>query len=158
MAIGDNLYLGLHPYIEGKAGGGGGARRHRLGLVIEGWVPQLEILRHNSVGAFLTHCGYSSVIEALQFGLPLVMLPWIIDTGLIARWCAEMKVGEEVVRNEADGSFTGEDVAVAIRKVMVEEEGKAFRSNAEKQGEVFADTKLHESYVDNFIQRLRSKG
>ncbi|XP_074585772.1 putative UDP-rhamnose:rhamnosyltransferase 1 [Curcuma longa] len=138
--------------------GGGGARRHCHGLVIEGWVPQLEILRHNSVGAFLTHCGYSSVIESLQFGLPLVMLPSIIDTGLIARWCSEMKVGEEVARNEADGSFTGEDVAIAIRKVMVEEEAKEFRRNAEKQQEVVADTKLHESYVDNFIQRLRSKG
>ncbi|KAG6490292.1 putative UDP-rhamnose:rhamnosyltransferase 1 [Zingiber officinale] len=141
-----------------ETGGGGGDRRHRHGMVIEGWVPQLEILRHNSVGAFLTHCGYSSVIEGLQFGLPLVMLPSIIDTGLIARWCTEMKVGEEVARNEADGWFTGEDVAVAIRKVMVEEEGKEFRSNAEKLGEVFADTKLHESYVDTFIQRLRSKG
>ncbi|KAG6523717.1 putative UDP-rhamnose:rhamnosyltransferase 1 [Zingiber officinale] len=141
------------------AGGGGGSRRHHHGMVIEGWVPQLEILRHNSVGAFLTHCGYSSVIEGLQFGLPLVMLPLIVDTGLIARWCVEMKVGEEVARNEADGSFTGEDVAVAIRKVMVEEEvGKAFRSNSEKQREVFADMKLHESYVDSFIQRLRSKG
>ncbi|XP_074585709.1 putative UDP-rhamnose:rhamnosyltransferase 1 [Curcuma longa] len=138
--------------------GGGGARRHCHGLVIEGWVPQLEILRHNSVGAFLTHCGSSSVNESLQFGIPMVMLPLIADTGLIARWCAEMKVGEEVARNEADGSFTGEDVAMAIGKVMVEEEAKEFRRNAEKLQEVFADTELHESYVDNFIQRLRSKG
>nr|CAD1818485.1 unnamed protein product [Ananas comosus var. bracteatus] len=64
------------------------------GLVAAGWVPQLGVLAHRSVGAFFTHCGASSVIEALRFGLPLIMLPLIVDQGLIARAMAEKyKVG-----------------------------------------------------------------
>ncbi|XP_020240195.2 flavonol 3-O-glucosyltransferase UGT89B1 [Cajanus cajan] len=44
------------------------------GFLIEGWAPQLEILGHRSVGAFLTHCGWNSVLEGLVSGV--VMLTW----------------------------------------------------------------------------------
>ncbi|KAK2643567.1 hypothetical protein Ddye_025330 [Dipteronia dyeriana] len=27
------------------------------GLTVEGWVPQAEILRHPSIGGFVSHCG-----------------------------------------------------------------------------------------------------
>nr|CAD1818483.1 unnamed protein product [Ananas comosus var. bracteatus] len=78
------------------------------GAVAGGWVPQLNVLAHRSVGAFFTHCGASSVIEGLRVGHPLIMLPLIADQGLIARVMAEKKVGVEVPRDEQDGSFTRE--------------------------------------------------
>jgi UDP-glucoronosyl and UDP-glucosyl transferase len=59
-------------------------RTRGLGHVALSWVPQMRILAHASIGCFLTHCGPSSVIESLQFGHPLIMLPLIIDQGLIA--------------------------------------------------------------------------
>ncbi|MCL7034981.1 hypothetical protein MKW94_013115 [Papaver nudicaule] len=44
------------------------------GMVVRGWVPQLLILRHRSVGSFMTHCGWNSIVEGLTSGV--VMLAW----------------------------------------------------------------------------------
>ncbi|KAL8150614.1 hypothetical protein V2J09_020422 [Rumex salicifolius] len=44
------------------------------GLVIRGWAPQVLILRHRAVCAFLTHCGWNSVLEGLSAGV--MMLAW----------------------------------------------------------------------------------
>ncbi|XP_059638720.1 UDP-glycosyltransferase 89B2-like [Cornus florida] len=48
------------------------------GFVIRGWAPQVAILRHRAVGAFVTHCGWNSVMEGLAAGV--VMLTWPMGT------------------------------------------------------------------------------
>ncbi|KAL6966397.1 hypothetical protein U1Q18_032178 [Sarracenia purpurea var. burkii] len=45
------------------------------GLLLEQWAPQLEILSHKSIGAFLSHCGWNSVLEALINGVPILSWP-----------------------------------------------------------------------------------
>ncbi|KAJ4714574.1 UDP-glycosyltransferase [Melia azedarach] len=112
------------------------------GLVWTGWVPQLRILHHESVGAFFTHCGYSSIVGAFYFGRPLIMLPFYIDQGLIARIYTEKKVGIEIPRSEQDGWYTSQSVAETIRLVMVEEEGRIYRKKAKEMKVVFADNDL----------------
>ncbi|KQK13538.1 UDP-glycosyltransferase 91C1 [Brachypodium distachyon] len=127
------------------------------GLVRTGWVPQMSILGHDAVGAFLTHCGWNSIIEGLLFGHPLVMLPILGDQGPNARLMEGKKVGVQVQRDGNDGSFNREGVAMAVRAVMVEEESKKiFKANAKKMQEIVADTERHERYIDGFIQQLRS--
>ncbi|PAN44461.1 hypothetical protein PAHAL_9G044800 [Panicum hallii] len=118
------------------------------GLVWSGWVPQVAVLAHGAVGAFLTHCGWGSTIEGLVSGHPLVMLPFVVDQGLIARAMAERGIGVEVARDESDGSFGRDGVAAAVRRVMVEEEGKVFGSNAEKLKEVLGDRRRQDQYMD----------
>ncbi|KAF7350270.1 hypothetical protein MVEN_01331000 [Mycena venus] len=45
------------------------------GLVCDFWVDQRAILRHGSVGWFLTHGGFNSVAESLSQGIPLIVWP-----------------------------------------------------------------------------------
>lgn len=96
------------------------------------WVPQLHILNHFSIGAFLTHCGWNSMTEGLRFGVPFITLPMQFEQGLNAKLAEEIKVGVKVRRNEEDGSFTKEDISKAIRVLMIEEEGAQIKSNVTK--------------------------
>ena len=124
------------------------------GVVWTSWAPQLRILAHESVGGFLTHCGWSSVAEALQFGRALIMLPFLVDQGPIARFLGEKLVGVEVPRNEEDGSFTRDFIAETLTLVMKEEEGKTYRDKAKEMTTIFGDTDLQYRYVDKFIEFL----
>ncbi|KAL5832098.1 hypothetical protein ACOSQ4_017452 [Xanthoceras sorbifolium] len=47
----------------------------RQGLVVHNWAPQVDILSHKSVSAFLSHCGWNSVLEALSHGVPIIGWP-----------------------------------------------------------------------------------
>lgn len=126
------------------------------GVVWETWAPQPRILSHDSVGSFLTHCGWSSVVEGLGFGRALIMLPIAVDQGLNARILVDSKVGIEIPRDENDGSFTRDSVAESIKKVMVCEDGQIFRDKAKELSYVFGDKGLHSRYVNNFIEYLEN--
>nr|VDD28635.1 unnamed protein product [Brassica oleracea] len=128
------------------------------GVVRAEWVPQGRILSHGSVGGFVTHCGWGSVAEGLTFGVPLIMFPCNLDQPLVARMLAGMKIGQEIPRNERDGSFTSVSVAETIRQVVAEEEGKIYRDNAgSMQKKVFGDKRLQDQYVDSFIKFLENQ-
>ncbi|CAM0875271.1 unnamed protein product [Alopecurus aequalis] len=131
-------------------------RTHGRGLVTMGLVPQTRIVAHAAVCAFLTHCGWSSTIEGMQYGHPLIMLPFFGDQGPNARLMEIKKVGLQVARNEKDGSFDREGIEAAVRAVAVEKEGRSvFTANAKKLQELVADTTCHQRCIDKFIQQLR---
>ncbi|XP_050225286.1 UDP-glycosyltransferase 89B2-like [Mercurialis annua] len=67
------------------------------GSIIRGWAPQVAILRHQSVGAFLTHCGWNSVLEAISAGVPMLTWPMGADQFTNAQLLVdELKVGIRV--------------------------------------------------------------
>ncbi|KAJ4838611.1 hypothetical protein Tsubulata_046753 [Turnera subulata] len=124
------------------------------GVVSTGWVPQLKILAHDSVGGFLTHSGWSSVVEALQFEKALVLLTFYADQGLNAKLFQEQKIGYLIPREERDGSFTRTAVAESVRVVIKEEEGKIYRDKAKEMRAVIGDVNQQSEYVDNFLDYL----
>ncbi|KAK2414610.1 soyasaponin III rhamnosyltransferase [Trifolium repens] len=131
---------------------------NKNGLILSNWAPQLRILAHESVGGFLTHCGWSSVIESLQVGCPLIMLPFENEQGLIAKHMEEKMVGVKVQRSdEDDRKFTGDSVTKAVRSVMVKEEGKSYRSNAEEMSKIVGDMELHQKYLDDFVDYVEQQ-
>ncbi|TYH90004.1 hypothetical protein ES332_A13G021200v1 [Gossypium tomentosum] len=128
-------------------------RVSKRGLVLRDWVPQLRILAHSSGGGFLTHCGWSSIIEALKYGRALILFSGgNSGQGLNARLLHGKKVGLEIERNEVDGSFTSDLVAATIRRVMVEPEGEVFRANAQAMREIFCNEELNNNYLNEFTR------
>ncbi|XP_038711424.1 UDP-glycosyltransferase 43-like [Tripterygium wilfordii] len=49
-------------------------RTEGIGLVT-GWVPQARILAHRSIGGFVSHCGWNSILEGLWYGVPIATWP-----------------------------------------------------------------------------------
>uniref|UniRef100_K7MF05 UDP-glycosyltransferases domain-containing protein n=1 Tax=Glycine max TaxID=3847 RepID=K7MF05_SOYBN len=131
-------------------------RTSNRGVVCMGWIPQQEILAHPSIGGSLFHSGWGSVIETLQFGHILVVLPFIIDQPLNARFLVEKGLAIEVKRNE-DGSFTRNDIATSLRQAMVLEEGKKIRINTGEAAAIVGNLKLHQDhYIAEFVQFLKN--
>uniref|UniRef100_A0A0C9S3U3 Glycosyltransferase n=1 Tax=Wollemia nobilis TaxID=56998 RepID=A0A0C9S3U3_9CONI len=108
------------------------SRTRERGFIHMGWAPQVHILSHPSVGVFVSHSGLSSVLEAMRFGVRIVVLPMGNDQALNARLFAkELKVSVEVEREE-DGSFTEEHIRKAVVTVMEEDKGSEIMSNTKR--------------------------
>ncbi|CAM8888087.1 unnamed protein product [Rhodiola kirilowii] len=126
------------------------------GVVYTSWVPQINILSHKSIGGFLSHSGWSSVVEALQFSKALVLVTFLADQGINARVLEEKMIGYLIPRRENDGWFGRESVADSLRLVMVDKEGNVFRDKAKEMSKVFGDIVLQDGYVNNFLAFLDS--
>lgn len=90
------------------------------GIVVRGWSPQLMILRHPSTGAFVSHCGWNSTLEAMACGVPMLCWPIRGDQPYNARLIAgKLKVGHMVVRaGVGGGEVRKEDIVRGIEKVL----------------------------------------
>ncbi|GMP25813.1 hypothetical protein CsSME_00002501 [Camellia sinensis var. sinensis] len=130
-------------------------RTKERGVVCTSWAPQLKILSHDSVGGFLSHSGLSSVVEAIQFKKPLILLSSLADTGLIARLLEEKKMAYLTSREEQDGSFTRDSVADSLRLVIVEDEGRIYREKVKEMSGLLVDDAVQDKYVNNFLGYLK---
>lgn len=61
-------------------------RTWKQGKVVTMVVPQICILRHPSCGAFLSHCGWNSVLEGVTSGVPIIALPQQYEQRMTARY------------------------------------------------------------------------
>ncbi|BAF15170.1 Os04g0506000 [Oryza sativa Japonica Group] len=102
------------------------------GLVVRGWAPQARILAHPSTGAFLTHCGWNSILESLRHGVPLLGWPVGAEQFFNAMVVVEWGVCVEVARGNLESSAVESgEVAEAVGAVMGEtEKGEAMRRKA----------------------------
>ena len=111
----------------------------------------MEILGHSSIGGSLFHCGWSSVVETLQFGHTLVALPFVFDQPLNARLLVEKGLAVEIDRGE-DGSYDKNDIAKSLRLAMVSEEG-GLRARAREAAKFIDD---QEKYIPQFVEYLKN--
>ena len=74
-------------------------------------VPQLHVLQHSSV--FLTHGGMNSVMEGLSYGVPLVVIPQMLEQRITARRVEELGLGIALESN----ALTVDLLQEAVRRV-----------------------------------------
>ncbi|CAN4113697.1 unnamed protein product [Withania somnifera] len=79
------------------------------GLVVS-WCPQLQLLEHESIRCFLTHCGWNSTLEAISLGVAMVTM---------GKWPDQIT-----------------DAKLVKNLVMEEEKGKVIRENVKKWKEL----------------------
>ncbi|XP_044488178.1 anthocyanidin 3-O-glucosyltransferase 2-like [Mangifera indica] len=138
-------------------------RTKEIGMVC-GWAPQKEILGHKSIGGFVSHCGWNSILESLWFGVPIVTWPMyaeqqinafqmVKDIGLAVELRLDYKIsGGEVV--------SGDEIARAIKYVMdrdnevrkkVKEKSEKSRFTVMEGGSSFA---AFGNFIDDVLRNM----
>jgi pathogen-inducible salicylic acid glucosyltransferase len=101
------------------------------GLVVR-WCPQLEVLAHEAVGCFVTHCGWNSTLEALSLSVPMVAIPQYSDQSTNAKYIMDVwKMGLKASADEK-GLVSREAAEHCIREIMEGERGNEIKKNALK--------------------------
>ncbi|KAL8045113.1 hypothetical protein ABFX02_08G091500 [Erythranthe guttata] len=118
---------GSSPELEEVLPEGFLERTKERGLVVKSWAPQKEVLSHDSVAGFVTHCGRSSILEAISFGVPMIAWPLYAEQRMNRVFMVEeMKVALPL-EMAADGFVTAAELAKRVRELMESKMGRAVR-------------------------------
>ncbi|XP_008777481.1 UDP-glycosyltransferase 88F3-like [Phoenix dactylifera] len=133
----------LEPDLEAILPVGFLERTKDRGLVVKSWAPQVEVLAHEAVGAFVTHCGWNSTLEGVCAGVPLIGWPLYAEQRMNKVMLVQ-DIGLAVAVEGYDRELVGaEEVEAKVRWVMESEGGNKLRKRAavmaEKAKEAWKD-------------------
>jgi hypothetical protein len=102
-------------------------RTRGRGLVVKSWAPQRDVLAHDAVGGFVTHCGWNSILESVMAGVPMLAWPLYAEQR-INRVFLEKELGLAVAVEGYDKDVVGADeVASKVRWLMDSDGGRVLR-------------------------------
>ncbi|RXH98683.1 hypothetical protein DVH24_011008 [Malus domestica] len=109
-----------HANVEDVLPNGFLERTCELGMVC-GWIPQAQILAHQSIGGFTSHCGWNSIFESLWYGVPIATWPIYAEQQMNAfEMVKELRLAIEIRLDYREGSdlVMGEEVDISIKRLM----------------------------------------
>ncbi|KAI7747002.1 hypothetical protein M8C21_011757 [Ambrosia artemisiifolia] len=130
------------------------------GMIVS-WCNQLEILAHNSMGCFLTHCGWNSTLEGLSLGVPMVGVPKWADQLTDSKFITDVwRVGVRVKMDRGVAMVKREDVVLCLNEVMDEgERSLEIKKNARKWKELakeaISEGGSSDKAIDEFMITLK---
>ncbi|KAK3408858.1 hypothetical protein EUGRSUZ_J01007, partial [Eucalyptus grandis] len=137
--------------LEEALPGGFLERVRDRGSVIDGWAAQGKILEHPSIGGFVSHCGWGSVMESMKSGVPIIAMPMQLDQPMNARLVEQVGVGLEVKRNKS-GELERSEIAKVIKDVVVEKDGDSMRKKTKEMSDSIR--KKGEAELDEVADKL----
>ncbi|XP_014511547.1 UDP-glycosyltransferase 74G1 [Vigna radiata var. radiata] len=100
--------------------------------IIVNWCPQLQVLTHEALGCFITHCGWNSTLEALSLGVPVIAMPLWTDQITNAKLIKDVwKIGVKAVADEKD-IVRKETITHCIKEILETEKGNEIKKNSIK--------------------------
>uniref|UniRef100_A0A453QLX1 Glycosyltransferase n=1 Tax=Aegilops tauschii subsp. strangulata TaxID=200361 RepID=A0A453QLX1_AEGTS len=102
-------------------------RTKGTGLVVKSWAPQRDVLAQDAVGAFVTHCGWNSVLETVMAGMPMLAWPLYAEQR-VNRVFLEKELGLAVAVEGYDKEVVqADEVASKMRWMMESDGGRVLR-------------------------------
>uniref|UniRef100_A0A5B6YS72 Putative UDP-glycosyltransferase 87A1-like n=1 Tax=Davidia involucrata TaxID=16924 RepID=A0A5B6YS72_DAVIN len=131
------------------------------GMVVP-WCDQLKVLCHRSIGGFWTHCGWSSTMESVFAGVPMLTFPLLMDQVPISKFIVEdWKIGWKVNGEVGMGGLVSrEEIAELVQRFMDSEnaEKKEMRRRARELKEIsrqaIAKGGSSETNLDAFVKNI----
>jgi len=83
----------------------------------------VKILAHHTVGGFVTHCGWNSVLEAVFAGVPLLTWPlrmehYLNEVFLVEVLRVGVRVREVACESDLEAMVAADAVACAVGRLM----------------------------------------
>jgi UDP:flavonoid glycosyltransferase YjiC (YdhE family) len=102
-----------------------------------GWAPQIQVLAHRSVGGFVSHCGWNSILESLWYGVPVVTWPMYAEQQLNAfQMVNDLGLAIEMTldyRMDSNELVVADKIAKSVKSLM--EEGSTVRNKVKAVSE-----------------------
>jgi hypothetical protein len=119
-------------------------KESKRGYIIWNWAPQLLILDHPAIGGIVTHCGWNSILESLNVGLPMITWPMFAEQFYNEKFLVDvLKIGVPVGAKEnkplnsvsVEAVVKREEIAKAVEILMgTGQESKEMRKRSKELG------------------------
>lgn len=130
------------------------------GLIVS-WCQQLEVLAHDSIGCFITHCGWNSTLEAMSLGVPLVAMPQWTDQSTNTKFITDVWGTGVRARADENGLVSQDEIVACVNNVMEGDDGEVIKLNCMKWRklvrEAVDDGGSSDKNIDEFVCALLNR-